>query len=72
MASTETTDAETATVKDSPDLGSLEAGLDALETVQAHRTPVREVLVEAFHGPTRYDRRVARERRWESGAVPQL
>ncbi|MFD7337259.1 ABC transporter permease [Streptomyces violascens] len=46
MASTETTD-----VKDSPDLGSLEAGLDALETVQSHRTPVREVLVKKVLPP---------------------
>ncbi|MFD9636732.1 ABC transporter permease [Streptomyces violascens] len=46
MASTETTD-----VKDSPDLGSLEAGLDALETVQTHRTPVREVLVKKVLPP---------------------
>ncbi|GGU19331.1 ABC transporter permease [Streptomyces violascens] len=46
MASTETTD-----VKDSPGLGSLEAGLDALETVQTHRTPVREVLVKKVLPP---------------------
>ncbi|MFG3282312.1 ABC transporter permease [Streptomyces sp. NPDC048111] len=46
MASTETTD-----VKGSPDLGSLEAGLDALETVQTHRTPVREVLVKKVLPP---------------------
>ena len=46
MASTETTD-----VRDSPDLGSLEAGLDALETVQTHRTPVREVLVKKVLPP---------------------
>ncbi|MFE9533158.1 ABC transporter permease [Streptomyces sp. NPDC006691] len=51
MASTETTDAETAAVKDSPGLGSLEAGLDALETVQTHRTPVREVLVKKVLPP---------------------
>ncbi|MEU3375042.1 ABC transporter permease [Streptomyces sp. NPDC006711] len=46
MASTETTD-----VKDAPDLGSLEAGLDALETVQTHRAPVREVLVKKVLPP---------------------
>ncbi|MFG2721916.1 ABC transporter permease [Streptomyces sp. NPDC048416] len=46
MASTETTDA-----KDSPGLGSLEAGLDALETVQSHRTPLREVVVKKVLPP---------------------
>ncbi|MFD7169425.1 ABC transporter permease [Streptomyces violascens] len=51
MASTETTDVETTAVRDSPDLGSLEAGLDALETVQTHRTPVREVLVKKVLPP---------------------
>ncbi|MEU2158076.1 ABC transporter permease [Streptomyces sp. NPDC019396] len=30
---------------DTDDLAGLEAGLDALDTVQAHRTPVRQVLV---------------------------
>ncbi|MFF4188713.1 ABC transporter permease [Streptomyces sp. NPDC001691] len=46
MASTETTE-----VEDAPELGSLEAGLDALEAVQPHRTPVREVFVKKVLPP---------------------
>jgi NitT/TauT family transport system permease protein len=33
------------------DLGALEAGLDALDSVQTHRTPVREVLVKKVLPP---------------------
>ncbi|MER7660786.1 MULTISPECIES: ABC transporter permease [unclassified Streptomyces] len=47
MASTETT----AKVTKSDDLAGLEAGLDALDTVQSHRTPVREVLLKKVLPP---------------------
>ncbi|WP_367323339.1 ABC transporter permease [Streptomyces sp. HUAS ZL42] len=46
MAGTETTSAE-----DGPDLAGLEAGLDALETKQARRTPVRDVLLRTVLPP---------------------
>jgi NitT/TauT family transport system permease protein len=46
MASTETN-----TVK-ADDLAGLEAGLDALDTVQIRRTPVREVLLKKILPPT--------------------
>jgi NitT/TauT family transport system permease protein len=45
MASTETA------AKDSGDLAGLEAGLDALETVQARRTPLRQTLVHKVLPP---------------------
>ncbi|MEJ8638112.1 MULTISPECIES: ABC transporter permease [Streptomyces] len=47
MASTETT----AKVTKSDDLAGLEAGLDALDAVQSHRTPVREVLLKKVLPP---------------------
>ncbi|WAU84285.1 ABC transporter permease [Streptomyces sp. Qhu-G9] len=46
MAST-----ETSTVKDGSDLAGLEAGLDALETVQTRRTPFRRTFVEKIFPP---------------------
>ncbi|ELS57556.1 ABC transporter permease [Streptomyces viridochromogenes] len=46
MASTETTAA-----KDGSDLAGLEAGLDALETVQASRTPFRRTLIQKVLPP---------------------
>jgi NitT/TauT family transport system permease protein len=46
-----TADAGTATVKDNQDLAGLEAGLDALETVQTGRTPLRETLVRKVLPP---------------------
>ncbi|MET7545949.1 ABC transporter permease [Streptomyces sp. NPDC005479] len=52
MASTDTTTAEDATVKDAAqDLAGLEAGLDALDAVQVSRTPVRQVLVQKVLPP---------------------
>ncbi|MFE0135599.1 ABC transporter permease [Streptomyces sp. NPDC059037] len=49
MASTEST---TSVVKDtSQDLAGLEAGLDALETVQTSRTPLRKTLVQKVLPP---------------------
>ncbi|MEU4348425.1 ABC transporter permease [Streptomyces sp. NPDC023838] len=59
MASTETSAADKAdktpdTVKadkDTHDLAGLEAGLDALETVQSGRTPLRETLVQKVLPP---------------------
>ncbi|MGW0859652.1 ABC transporter permease [Streptomyces sp. NPDC002690] len=49
MASTDIKSAEDRAGTDGPakrdDLAGLEAGLDALDAVQSHRTPVREVLV---------------------------
>ncbi|MGW6362387.1 MULTISPECIES: ABC transporter permease [unclassified Streptomyces] len=56
MASTETTTAskDTGAVKDSgaaQDLAGLEAGLDALETVQTARTPLRQTLVQKVLPP---------------------
>ncbi|MGW0911547.1 ABC transporter permease, partial [Streptomyces sp. NPDC002784] len=45
MASTETT------AKDPGDLAGLEAGLDALDTVQTSRTPLRETLVRKVLPP---------------------
>ncbi|MFE9997642.1 ABC transporter permease [Streptomyces avermitilis] len=51
MASTETTSAD-APAKDTPhDLAGLEAGLDALETVQVGRTPFRQVFVQKILPP---------------------
>jgi NitT/TauT family transport system permease protein len=46
MAST-----ETSAVKDGNDLAGLEAGLDALETVQTRRVPFRKTLVEKILPP---------------------
>jgi len=56
MASTETTTAtkDTGAVKDTApaqDLAGLEAGLDALETVQTARTPLRQTLVRKVLPP---------------------
>ncbi|WP_406308611.1 ABC transporter permease [Streptomyces sp. NBC_00121] len=52
MASTDTTTAEDATVKDAAqDLAGLEAGLDALDAVRVSRTPVRQVLVQKVLPP---------------------
>ncbi|MFF1392385.1 ABC transporter permease [Streptomyces sp. NPDC058287] len=56
MASTETTTAskDTGAVKDTgaaQDLAGLEAGLDALETVQTARTPLRQTLVQKVLPP---------------------
>ncbi|MGW6137891.1 ABC transporter permease [Streptomyces sp. NPDC055144] len=56
MASTETTTAskDTGAVKDSgaaQDLAGLEAGLDALDTVQTARTPLRQTLVQKVLPP---------------------
>ncbi|MFB7708121.1 ABC transporter permease [Streptomyces sp. NPDC056105] len=56
MASTETTTAskDTGAVKDTgaaQDLAGLEAGLDALETVQTVRTPLRQTLVQKVLPP---------------------
>lgn len=48
MASTDTTSKATGK---SDDLAGLEAGLDALDAVQTHRTPVREVLVKKIFPP---------------------
>lgn len=50
MASTDTTP-ETQSKAKAEDLAGLEAGLDALDAVQAHRTPVREVLVKKILPP---------------------
>ncbi|MFI8828577.1 ABC transporter permease [Streptomyces sp. NPDC053431] len=47
MASTETT----ADAVKADDLAGLEAGLDALDSVQLHRTPVREVLLKKVLPP---------------------
>ena len=49
MASTETTDAVKPVKTD--DLAGLEAGLDALDSVQIRRTPVREVLLKKVLPP---------------------
>ncbi|TPQ23880.1 ABC transporter permease [Streptomyces sporangiiformans] len=49
MASTETT--VDGNVKDGNDLAGLEAGLDALETVQTARTPLRKTFVEKILPP---------------------
>ncbi|MFE2311131.1 ABC transporter permease [Streptomyces sp. NPDC059411] len=54
MASTDTTPETAATPGSSSkadDLAGLEAGLDALDAVQTHRTPVREVLVKKVLPP---------------------
>ena len=59
MASTEATDAKTGTgtgtggkaAADGNDLAGLEAGLDALETVQTRRTPFRKTLVDKILPP---------------------
>ncbi|MFE9646125.1 ABC transporter permease [Streptomyces sp. NPDC006365] len=54
MASTEATDAKTTGGKatgDGNDLAGLEAGLDALETVQTGRTPFRKTLVDKILPP---------------------
>ncbi|MER6999020.1 ABC transporter permease [Streptomyces sp. NPDC000410] len=53
MASTDTTTDSTAKAKKpvTHDLADLEAGLDALDAVQAHRTPVREVLLKKVLPP---------------------
>ncbi|MGW6983086.1 ABC transporter permease [Streptomyces sp. NPDC054932] len=48
MASTDTTSKATGK---NDDLAGLEAGLDALDAVQTHRTPVREVLVKKVLPP---------------------
>ncbi|MGW0391476.1 ABC transporter permease [Streptomyces sp. NPDC003042] len=50
MASTDTT-AKVAAKGKTDDLAGLEAGLDALDAVQTHRTPVREVLVKKVLPP---------------------
>ncbi|WP_371614241.1 ABC transporter permease [Streptomyces sp. NBC_00454] len=50
MASTDTT-AEAQPKPRTDDLAGLEAGLDALDAVQTHRTPVREVLVKKVLPP---------------------
>lgn len=50
MASTETS-SEAKAKPDSHDLAGLEAGLDALDAVQSHRTPVSEVLVKKVLPP---------------------
>ncbi|MEU4981646.1 ABC transporter permease [Streptomyces sp. NPDC021969] len=53
MASTDTTrPAGGAGPKDGGDLAGLEAGLDALESVQQGRTPLRQTLVEKVLPPT--------------------
>ncbi|MFI6645006.1 ABC transporter permease [Streptomyces sp. NPDC050504] len=49
MASTETT--EVRKTGGAEDLAGLEAGLDALDAVQSHRTPVREVLLKKVLPP---------------------
>ncbi|GAA0623092.1 ABC transporter permease [Streptomyces crystallinus] len=56
MASTETSEADKAgqavgADRDTHDLAGLEAGLDALETVQSGRTPLRETLVQKVLPP---------------------
>ncbi|MFK8905767.1 ABC transporter permease [Streptomyces sp. YS-3] len=56
MASTETSTADQAgkavgADRDTHDLAGLEAGLDALETVQSGRTPLRETLVQKVLPP---------------------
>ncbi|MFD7028781.1 ABC transporter permease [Streptomyces sp. NPDC059917] len=50
MASTDITE-KAAAKPTSDDLAGLEAGLDALDAVQTHRTPVREVLVKKVLPP---------------------
>ncbi|MFI2007186.1 ABC transporter permease [Streptomyces jumonjinensis] len=50
MASTDTA-AKDAKGAESDDLAGLEAGLDALDTVQSHRTPVSEVLLKKVLPP---------------------
>ncbi|MEU3063160.1 ABC transporter permease [Streptomyces subrutilus] len=50
MASTDTTPKVAAPGK-GDDLAGLEAGLDALDTVETHRTPVREVFVKKILPP---------------------
>ncbi|MCW5252809.1 MULTISPECIES: ABC transporter permease [unclassified Streptomyces] len=53
MASTDTpTPAKSAEARDGGDLAGLEAGLDALETVQQGRTPFRQTFVEKILPPT--------------------
>ena len=55
MASTEATDAKTGTggkaAGEGNDLAGLEAGLDALETVQTGRTPFRKTFVDKILPP---------------------
>ncbi|MET7853384.1 ABC transporter permease [Streptomyces avermitilis] len=51
MASTETTSADTPAKDTAHDLAGLEAGLDALETVQVGRTPFRQVFVQKILPP---------------------
>ncbi|MEV6123236.1 ABC transporter permease [Streptomyces sp. NPDC052077] len=53
MASTDTpTPAKSTEARDGGDLAGLEAGLDALETVQQGRTPFRQTFVEKILPPT--------------------
>ncbi|MCX5400592.1 ABC transporter permease [Streptomyces sp. NBC_00102] len=51
MASTDIKSADPAGTAKRDDLAGLEAGLDALDAVQSHRTPVREVLVSKVLPP---------------------
>ncbi|MFJ8509164.1 ABC transporter permease [Streptomyces avermitilis] len=51
MASTETTSTDTPAKDTAHDLAGLEAGLDALETVQVGRTPFRQVFVQKILPP---------------------
>ncbi|MER5891246.1 ABC transporter permease [Streptomyces sp. NPDC001941] len=51
MASTDTQHTSTTTPAKADDLAGLEAGLDALDTVQSHRTPVREILLKKVLPP---------------------
>ncbi|MGX5186911.1 ABC transporter permease [Streptomyces avermitilis] len=51
MASTETTSADAPAKDTNHDLAGLEAGLDALETVQVGRTPFRQVFVQKILPP---------------------
>ncbi|MFD7841304.1 ABC transporter permease, partial [Streptomyces sp. NPDC059761] len=50
MASTDTTPKPAAKGR-TDDLAGLEAGLDALDAIQTHRTPAREVLVKKVLPP---------------------
>lgn len=51
MASTDTTPKDAKDAKDAGDLAGLEAGLDALETVQTTRKPFRQTLTQKVLPP---------------------
>ncbi|MGW1974035.1 ABC transporter permease [Streptomyces sp. NPDC001889] len=51
MASTDTTTGKAGKAGRTDDLAGLEAGLDALDAVQSHRTPLRQVLLQKVLPP---------------------